>query len=437
MTQFGASVAGLIRDRMLAATFPPGTDTLDVVSVYIAAFRPSDLLFQLFVMSAFSVALVPLLAGHLAASRREEMDRLMTSTIVVASVFFSVLSLLLAFSLDALAPFLVDFTGERLTLYVHFGRLACVTNLLFVAGNALGQYLVTRQTYWAYGITPILYTLGTIVGTLWLTPVVGPSGPITGTILGAIVYVAVRAVAAMRGGFSFRLSASSLFHPELLEMGWLMLPRMVALGATQIELLLFDKIASGLPLGSVTVNAYARNFQAALVGVTGIALAQSAYSLLSQAVACGELQRFWAYIRKGTALTLGLTIPGAIALVLLARVAAALVHLEEPAVLMAFTATLGIYALSVPFESLNHLLLRGSYATKHTGIPAVLGILNGVIAIATAAVFAPRFGVYALALGFLLGQLVEMVFLALFLRFRVRKLFPGVPLAIIPDSEVL
>jgi len=35
----------------------------------------------------------------------------------------------------------------------------------FVMGNAFGQYLIAKQKYWAYGITPILYTLGTIAGT--------------------------------------------------------------------------------------------------------------------------------------------------------------------------------------------------------------------------------------------------------------------------------
>lgn len=421
VTQLLASVAGLIRDRVLAATFPPGLDQLDVVSVYIAAFRPSDLLFQIMVMSAFSVALVPLLAGHLAKGEREEMDHLLSSVLFVATLFFGVLALILALSFERLAPAFVSFEGERLALYIQFGRIACLTNVLFVLGNAYGQYLITRQSYWAYGITPILYTLGTIAGTVFLTDPLGPTGPIFGTVVGAIIYALVRALAAKKHGFAFQLSPP-LFHPEIREMGWLMLPRMFALGALQLQLLLFDKVASGLPLGSVTINAYARNFQAAAVGVVGIALAQSTYSLLSQAVAQGDLQRFFGYVKKGTALCLGLTIPGAIALALLAEVAAWIVHLTEPRVVETFIVALTLYAVSIPFESLNHLLLRAIYATKHTAVPAAVSVLNGALAIACAWLFAPTYGVNALAGGFLLGQGAELLLLSLFLRYRLSTL---------------
>lgn len=435
VTQFLASLVGLFRDRILASTFPPGSDALDTVSVYIAAFRPSDLLFQIFVMSAFSVALVPLLAGHLARNEQEEMDRLLTSTLFLASILFGIISLLLALFFEQLAPYFTAFEGERLKLYIHFGRLACFTNFLFVAGNAFGQYLIAKQVYWAYGIAPILYTLGTIGGTLFLTPIFGAYGPMVGTVLGALVYLWVRYGSALLRGFSFRLKWTHLVHPEIREMGWLMLPRMAALGALQLQLLLFDRVASGLPIGSVTINAFARNFQAAGVGVIGIALAQSAFSPLSQAIARGDLSRFHGYLRKGSLLTLGLTIPAAIALMFLGDIAAWLVHLKEPDIVATFIFALSLYAASIPLESLNHLLLRAIYATKHTTIPAVVTVLNGGIAIAVAWIFAPQYGVYALAAGFLGGQLLELSFLSIFLRTRVRTLVPApVP---VPVSDVI
>ena len=68
-----------------------------------------------------------------------------------------------------------------------------------------------------------------------------------------------------------------------------MLPRMFALGALQLQLLLFDTIASGLDAGSITINAYSRNFQSVLVGVAGIALAQSASTPF----------RYWMIIEPG------------------------------------------------------------------------------------------------------------------------------------------
>lgn len=408
VTQLLASVAGLLRDSFLAKTFPG----LDVVDVYIAAFRPSDLLFQVCIMAGFSVALVPLLAKYKVQKKSQDLSELLSGVIAVAALVFGAVALLAGLFFEHIAPYLVRFEGESLALYVRFGRMALLTNFLFVFGNAFGQYLITVQRYWVYGLTPVLYTLGTIGGTLWLSdPVLfGVSGPMVGTLIGAFTYVLIRAVAALVSGYR---PVARFWHPDLTEMGILMIPRMLALGALQLQLLLFDTIASGLPAGSVTLNAYARNFQSVAVGVAGIALAQSAFSLLSQAAANKEMKRYWIYLRKGTQVLLAVTVPGAAALVLLTPVAAMLVHLTDR--LDAFRICIILYALSIPFESMNHLLLRAYYAIKSSVIPAILSVSNGVIAIAVSWLLSDRYGVYALALGFTAGQTAQMLGLALLL----------------------
>lgn len=425
LTQFGASLAGLLRDRFLAQTFPD----LRVVDVYIAAFRPSDLLFQITVMSALGTVLVPFLASYKAKGQDREMVALLSSAMAVGGLVFGALALLMSLVFPWIAPALVQFQGPDLTLYVQFGRLALLTNALFVFGNALGQYLITIQRYWIYGVTPILYTAGTIVGTLFLTEHVGPLGPMMGTVLGAIIYTALRAASVLH---HFRKDTSLPFlsflpflpsrflHPDLRAMGWLMLPRIAALGAMQFELLLFDALASGLTAGAVTVNAYARNFQSVVIGVLGIALAQSAFSPLSQAAARGERERFRLYLRKGFRALLALSIPSVFALAAFAPLAAWLVHLDDERTL--FRSCLSIYALSIPFESLNHLLQRGCYALKDTFLPAVFMSVNALLAIAIAWVLLPMIGVLSLPVGFTVGSAVQVVGLSLLLPRKIRRL---------------
>ena len=235
--QFGASFMGLIRDRILASTFPE----LNVVDVYIAAFRPSDLLFQVMIMAGFSVALVPLLAQYKAQGDKKQTADLLSSVVTVAAIAFGLVALVGALLMPKIAPLLAQFGDQSLELYIQFARIALLTNFLFVFGNAYGQYLITIQRYWIYGLTPILYTLGTILGTIYLTPVVGAFGPIYGTLGGAIVYVVLRMIAIIVWGYKPQLR---LWHPDLKEMGWLMLPRMIALGALQLELLMFDRVAA-------------------------------------------------------------------------------------------------------------------------------------------------------------------------------------------------
>ncbi len=403
-TQLLASIAGLVRDRVLTSTFPG----LDVVDVYLASFRPSDLLFQAAVMSAMGTVLVPILAGYHAKDDRQGMDRVLSGAMVVGGLAFGVIALLLAVFLPVLQPFLAGgFTGEAAQLYVTFGSLALLSNFLFVFGTALGQYLITEERYLAYGITPILYTLGTIAGTIFLTPLIGVYGPMAGTLLGAIIYVLVRLLAVLRIGARLSLV---FWHPDLQAMGRLMLPRILSLSAFQAQLLILDAMATYLPAGSITISNYARNFQSVLVGVVGIAVAQTVYAPLSKTAATRNSEAFSRLYRVGWISILVLTIPGAIGLWLAAPVAAWLVHLT--AVLPLFAVTLGIFALSVPLESLTHLQYRAFYAYKHTLWPSLAGIVGGTGAISVAWLLLDRFGVVALAAGYAVGELLQVIVLA-------------------------
>lgn len=418
-----ASVFGFLRDQAFSIMFPLDRDPLGVASVYIAAFRPSDLLFQLFVMSCLSVVVVPFLAGHLAHKRKQEMDRLLSSTLIVFGALFGIIALVMFFLFPVLAPGMVKFQGESLALYIRFGRIALLTNFLFVFGNALGQYLITVQRYWVYGITPIVWALGTILGTYFLSPVIGPVGPITGTVIGTAVYVLWRAIAAVCCGFRFRAEKDGLLHSELRQMGWLVIPRMAALGALQLQLLFLDRLASGLGKQMVALNQFASNFESVIPGIVGIAIAQSAFSLLSQSAALRDTQRLREHIRKGMIINLALAIPGAVALALLSGVAAWLMRLDVPVSSM-FISALLIYCLAVPFESSNHIILRSFYALKNTGLPALSSALSCLLAVTTGTLLLTTLGVYALAVAYVVGQVSQTVFLGTALWFHVRKKLP-------------
>ncbi|MBI2117962.1 hypothetical protein HYT95_03615, partial [Candidatus Peregrinibacteria bacterium] len=152
------------------------------------------------------------------------------------------------------------------------------------------------------------YSLGTIAGTLFLTQIIGPYGPIAGTAAGSGMYALWRLWAIWRLGIPLRLR---LWHPAVAEMGWMAIPRMVALGTLQVRLLILDTLASFLPTGAITINAYARNMQSVVVGAIGIALAQAIFSPMSRAAARKDGEHFRRYIRQGSLFMLLLTVPSA------------------------------------------------------------------------------------------------------------------------------
>ena len=411
ITQFAASICGFLRDRAFSVMFPLQNDPIGVASVYIAAFRPSDLLFQLFVMSSLSVILVPFLASHLAHDKRDEMNRVTCSILVIFGSAFGVMVLLAGIFFPWIAPYMVKFTGPSLQLYIQFGRFALLTNALFVLGNTLGQYLIAVQKYWIYGITPIIWALGTIGGIYFLTPVFGPIGAMYGTLIGTILYIIGRLFGAFQTGFKFMLPTTGILHADVAQMGWLIIPRMMALGALQLQLLLIDRLGSGLGNGVVAINQFASNFESVIPGIAGIAIAQSVFSLLGQAHAKGEKKQFWNYVQKGIWMNLALTIPGAIAMVLLTSVAAWMLHLHPP-VSGTFQVALMIYALAVPFESVNHILLRAFYSMKNTLIPALTTALSAACGITSGYLLVHSYGIYALAIAYIVTQMMQTLFLS-------------------------
>lgn len=410
LTQFGASSMGLLRDLAFSRTLPP-----DIVDVYISSFRPSDFFFQTCIAAAMGTVLVPVLASHAAHDRKHEIEKVLSGTMLLGSLLFGAIGLILGLLMPLIAPLLVQFEGEKLQFYIHFSRIALISNFLFVFGNTLGQQLITSQKYWVYGITPILYTAGTILGTLFFTDLIGPYGPIIGTLCGTVVYVLLRFIAVLMNGIRLRWT---LWHPEFASMGLLMLPRILSLGAMQFQLLVFDSLGSGLEGGSIAINAYARNFQSVLVGVTGIALAQSAYSLLGKSAAWKNEALFRKYLRWGITTLLIVTIPGSIILVLLSPIVAKIMGIQAVAV---FSSALLVYAISIPFESMNHLLLRAFYATKQTLIPASIAVLNALVAVGLASMFIAAMGVRSLGLGYTAGQIVLMIGLASTLPLALKK----------------
>ena len=92
--------------------------------------------------------------------------------------------------------------------------------------------------------------------------------------------------------------------------------------------------------------------------------------------------------------------------------------------------TLSVFALSVPFESLSHLLSRAIYATRHTLLQVLASVAGLVITIVVTSLTVGELDILAIPLGFAVGQVAKTVLLAVALRVRVRAMRPGEPVQV-------
>jgi putative peptidoglycan lipid II flippase len=176
LTTLGSYILGLGRDRIFAQTYGAST----ALDSYNAAFLVPDFLFNLLVASGIAAAAVPLFT-ELSRHHRQEAYGYMNALLLVATlaaavcallviIFAPLLSILVAPGLDA---------GERV-LVVQLMRMLAIPPLLFAGSNALGAMLVAEQRFLFYGLSPMLYNLGIIGGTILLAQQWGIMGTVVG-----------------------------------------------------------------------------------------------------------------------------------------------------------------------------------------------------------------------------------------------------------------
>ena len=418
----GASyILGLLRDRLLAGTFGAS----DLLDAYQAAFIIPDAIFNLFIAGALTTAFLPVYTdlrtrGHAAQAAS------LAGTLLIAGLVLLIVICLIAFvfarSFTALvAP---GFSPEKLDLLANLTRVMLASPLLFLVSNLAGSMLVSAKRFLWYGLSPVVYNLGIIVGIVALSESLGIYAAAAGTIAGAMLHLAARLVDLSRA----RLPFSLVWHlgPDTVKVFKLMLPRLAGLAATQAELWIFVAIASTLGEGSVTIYSLARNFQSFPVSLIGIAFATSLFPLLAESASHGNRAEYTRRLLSGVALTLALVVPAAAVLYLLRTpIIAALVGTGRfDATAISRTAVvLGVYTLAIPTESLVHILARGFYALHNTLIPVAIGLVAVAISVTFAYLLAPAIGVAGIPAGFALGTAVQALLLSLLLRRYAQTIF--------------
>ena len=412
---------GLLRDRALAGTFG-ASDALDA---YQASFIIPDFLFNLLVAGALSAAFIPIFTDLRFRRQKKKAAHLAGTVLTIGLTVLLIATAIAWIFAEPITSLVAPGFGEaKHATHVILTRIMLVAPLIFFISNLLGGMLVSTKRFIFYGLSPAFYNLGIIVGAVFLSPTFGIAGVAIGTIIGALLHLLVRFIDVKRAGLT--LIPSYKISPEFKKIILLMIPRMVGLTAIQIQLWIFTAIASTLGEGAVTIYSMARNFQSFPVSLIGIALATSLFPILAESKSAKSKSRYTKELWKGIGLTLLIVTPAAIAIYFLRTYIIAFFigtgQFNEDAV-MRTAAVLGVYAFSIPTESLVHILARAFYALHNTVIPVTISIITIVISTTTAATLAPTMGVSSIAVGFAVGTGIQMLLLILLLQFWTNKTF--------------
>ncbi|HEX2142102.1 MAG TPA: lipid II flippase MurJ [Candidatus Limnocylindria bacterium] len=416
---FGSYGMGLVRDRIFARTFGAGSE----LDAYNAAFVLPELLLDVLVEAGLAAPFIPIFVRLRSVDDGGEADRFARAILTAAVTIMGVAAVVMFVFAEATTGFIAPgFTGAERALYVDLFRVMLATPILFAASLTLGQVLLAEQRFVWYGIAPLLYNAGIILGTVAFSGSLGIYGPAIGAVVGAAIHLGSRFIGLRKSRFRIGLGWTSRTD-SIREFVRLMLPKMVSHPVEPMTFLFFTNVASGLAAGSVTVVSYARNFQSVPVTLIGVAFALAVFPALSTAHATGDRRGFLRLLVTNTASITLITTIGAIGVVVVGELAIRVLlgggAFDEQDVVRTGT-VLAAFALAIPFESLTHLLSRAIYATRHTLLQVLASLAGLGITVVATLILLPEAGVVAIPLGFAIGQAAKVGLLALALAIRLR-----------------
>lgn len=414
---FLSYVMGLVRDRTFARTFGASGE----LDVYNAALVLPELILNVLVIAGLASAFVPVYVRikHEDESATQGFARtVLTAVVLIMVVTVGVLFVLAPQTVSLVAP---GFDEAQQAEYTRLFRVMCITAVIFAASFALGEMLVVRQRFLSYGLAPVLYNTGIVLGTVILSPRLGIMGAAIGTVIGALMHLGVRVLEIMRTDFRYRPSLA-VKTSGFREYVRLSIPKAIAQPIEPLIFLYFTSVASTLAAGSISAVSFARNFQSVPVALVGVAFAVAAFPVMSAAASDGDRPRFTRLVFTYLATITVSTIVAAIGLYLVGGFAIELFlggeafDAEDVAVT---TSLLGVFALAVPLEAATHLLSRAIYSTRNTILPVIASLVGLMVTVATVTIATDAHGILALPLGFVAGLAAKVAILLIALMLRI------------------
>jgi len=414
VTLFLSNVLGVIRDHYLSQKIP--TDTL---SVYYAAFRIPDLIFNILILGAISAAFIPIFSSFISSGKEKEGWRIANSVINIAIIALIISCLLLAVLMPKLVPlFVPGFDLEKQILTTKLARIMLASPIFFGLSYIFGAILNSYKRFTVYSLAPLVYNVSIILGTLFLADKIGVIGVSLAVVTGAFLHMAIQIPVAIKLGWRWQ-AVLNFKDQAVRKIGILMFPRAIGLGANQILLLVFTGIASSLTTSAVAVYNLADNIQTMPMVVFGTSFAMAIFPTLAEKYAQGEKDSFSHYFTKTLRSILFFMVPVVFGVVLLR---AQIVRLILGSGFFGWQQTidtantLGYLAAALVFSSTVPLLARAFYAIHNTKLPMIGTILTVIISIIIGRFLAPTMGVTGLALAFSIGSVFNAIFLYVLLR---------------------
>lgn len=446
---FLSRILGLVREQVFAVVFGAG----NLTDAFQIAFRIPNLLRDLFAEGALSAAFVPTFTRV----RKERGDR---DAWRVAGLVFRVLFVIVC-SLSVLgiffAPALVEFYASAFhQIEGKFEVTVLMTRVMFpffplvALGAAYMGILNANGKFFLPAFASALFNIFSIVFGLffaWWLPNFGIE-PIVGMAVGVVIGGAVQAFSQLpqlyQVGYRWfpktENDKSWRDEPALRQMLLLMLPSMIGLAATQVNVLVNSILATSQGPGAVSWLNYAFRLMQFPIGIFGVSLASATLPKISLEVVEGDMEAVKKTLTSSLRLIFAVNLPAS----------AGLAFLGIPIVQLLFQygrfnsddsvstaqAIMG-YAVGLTAYSSVKVLVPACYALKKTRAAVVSSLLSVCVTVFLGYALVGRIGFVGLALSTSVAAIFNAAYLLFVLRAAIdfgslaRSFFTHLPIALL------
>ena len=336
------------------------------------------------------------------------------------------------------------FSPDKILQTADMTRIMFLSPLFLGVSAIFGGILVSYKRFIVFSIAPIFYNIGIIIGAVFFVKFLGIFGLAWGVVLGAFLHFITQYWAVKFVGFSyqFRKMKEITKDVNIRKVVKLMIPRSMAMGVSQINLLVVTIFASTLASGSLAVFNFANNLQSVPLGIFGISFSIAAFPKLSSLAAEGDMDKFNYVFSRTFKRILFFVIPASVIIFSLRAEIVRAVLGSGKFDWDDTTATLwvlGFLSLSLFAQSTIPLLTRCFYALENTKTPFYAALISESLNILLVISLIEKFQVKGLAIAFSLASIFNMAVLYFLLdekfsNIKRRKIFSSVLKIIIASA---
>ena len=370
---FSSRILGFVRDMVLARLFgaTPAADA------FFVAYRIPNLLRELFAEGSMSAAFIPVFTEYHTRKTKAEAWELASATFTTLLTIVTAVAVIGVVAAPGivwlLAPGFHD-VPDKLALTTLLTRVM-FPYLIFISLAALAMGILNSlRAFAAPAFSPVFFNVVTIACALLLSPLL--TEPIVGVAIG-IVFGGVAQFAMQLPGLNGRGMLFGLRfqpgHPGVKRIGLLMIPSLLGLSVTQINITVSTILASYFS-GGPTYLFYGMRLIQFPLGIFGVALATAILPTLSAQAARGALEELRGTLGFGLRMIFFIMVPAMLGLILLRQ---PIVHLffehgsfTRDDTLATSTAVL-CYAVGLWAFAGVRIIVSAFYSLQDTKTPAI------------------------------------------------------------------